>query len=178
MAELYDHLTREIHATNRRVVRAVEELADAQLAWQPGGTTPSIAFNLWHSARWADTGVAAIGGQAQLWELGGYAGRWRLDQGPLGEAQTGTGLTDDQAAGLMLPSKEVLVEYATAVFASQHELLARLTPEQLVADVTAADGNQYVVQGLITTLLMHTGRHLGMIEALKGLQGLRGTATR
>lgn len=175
--ELHDLLKGEIRETNRRIVLAVGDLTNEQLIWQPGGTTPSIAFHLWHSARWADNDRAVITGQAQVWQMEGYADRWRLTDIPLGEADTGTGLSDDQSAGLVLPSKAVLLEYVAAVFVGVDEMLVHLTPDQLASRVTAVDG-QYSVQGLLFTHLTHTSRHLGMIEALKGLQGLTGTATR
>jgi hypothetical protein len=46
--------------THERVLGAVEGLSEEQVAWRPGTSTHSIAWNLWHLARWADTMHAAI----------------------------------------------------------------------------------------------------------------------
>jgi hypothetical protein len=176
--DLHDLLKQEIRETNSRVVRAAEDLTDEQVAWQPGGTIPPIGFHIWHSARWADNDQATISGDEQVWHIGGYAERWRLIGAALGEADTGTGMSDDQSAGLVLPEKLTLLDYVAAVFGRQGVVLNDLTPDQMLSRITAVDGRDYPVQGLLLAHLNHVNRHLGMIEALKGLQGLRGTATR
>jgi len=177
--DLFDQLKGEIQETNLLIVRAVDDLNDEQVAWQPGGTAPSIGFHLWHSARWADSDREAITGQSQIWRKDGYAERWGLASASLlGEADTGTGLSDDQSAAIILPGKHELVSYVEASLAGLETMLDRLPPEQLVSLTAPADGQQTSVQGLLFTILTHINRHLGMIEALKGLQGLKGTATR
>jgi hypothetical protein len=43
--------------------------------------------------------------------------------------------------------------------------------------VTDSDGDSTTLGASIAGQLSHTARHLGMIECLRGIQGLRGTAT-
>ena len=55
--------------------------------------------------------------------------------------------------------------------------LAAIGDEQMHESVTDADGQGVVLGEAIADQLSHTARHLGMIECLRGMQGLRGTAT-
>ncbi|HLF71010.1 MAG TPA: DinB family protein [Dehalococcoidia bacterium] len=177
MADLLDDLKQSIREAHGLLVEAVDGLTDEQLAHRPGGTTPSIAFHLWHSARWADSDQSAISGNPEVWLRDAYAPRWHLADTALGEAGTGTGMSDDQSAGLALPGKTGLLEYVTAAFAAFDAVAGRLTAAQLGDETTASDGTA-TVQARLLVQQTHTNRHLGMIEALKGLQGLHGTATR
>ena len=48
----------------------------------------------------------------------------------------------------------------------------------VVKDLHGADWEQAEIGDMLMDWLKHANRHLGMIECLVGVQGLRGTATR
>jgi hypothetical protein len=108
------------------------------------------------------------------------AGNWGLGGVDLGVEEAGTGLTDGDAGAIPLPDKDVVVGYVTEAFAHLDRVLdgvddsilprtvpaAVLYPSQLQPD-TYADN--------IMIWLQHANTHLGTMQALKGMLGLRGS---
>jgi DinB superfamily len=95
-----DLIRQSYRLTHERVLHLVAALSDAQIAWHPTMTTPSVAFHLWHLARWADHLQAAVPGmhmllgqrlgvRHQIWETDELAGQWQLAHAPLGRYDTG-----------------------------------------------------------------------------------------
>jgi len=192
--------TATIHANYRqtlgRVLQSVDDLTDEQLAWQSGSTAPSIRFHVWHLARWADHLQAAIpamteelgrrlGPGHQVWDVDDLAVQWGLAQASLGFEATGMLLDEDTAMQLHLPNKERLLEYARRAFAAADRAVSAIDDTQFLLrereqfqDADRAKlGQTQTVGNAVLVHLLHNNRHLGMIESLRGLQGLRGTAT-
>jgi hypothetical protein len=177
---------REMHAL---VLAVTADLTEDQLTWQAGSQAPSIRFHLWHLARWADLVqanlpamspalAAEIGGGQEIWEREGLAAAWGLAATDLSFRATGMGLADDAAAHLPLPAQADLLDYATRAFAAVDRAVDAVDDELfLVAGRDLLDREASVGTAILNHLL-HVSRHLGMIEALRGVQGLRGTATR
>jgi hypothetical protein len=179
----------------RRLLAAVAHLDDSQMRARSGNAT-SIAFNLWHVARWADwlqctltsftEGLhLPIGPRDEIWASEGLAARWGLAEAALGNSQTGMGMDDSASAALRLPPKADLVAYAELAFAAVDAVLVALNDDALDAPaviprdrapwITAAEPLTVMYWFLI--YLDHGARHLGMVETLRGIAGLRGTAT-
>ncbi|HEU0072907.1 MAG TPA: DinB family protein [Dehalococcoidia bacterium] len=173
-----EQLKEETFEPIRLLLAAVGGLSDEQGNLRPGGTLPSIAFHVWHSARWADYDCEIYGGVDQVWLSEGFAERWNLQGIDLSDGGTGTGLGDEETAALQLPGRDELLAYASAAFRLLQETVAGLDDTQLASKVDARDGTHRSVQALLFMHLTHVNRHLGMVEAIKGLQGMRGTATR
>ena len=182
--------------THARALQLADDLSDEQLVWRPPGSASSIGFNLWHLARWADHLQAAIPGMTatlsdrlgtrrQLWEVEGIATQWNFDAATLGYAETGMRMDTDAAARLPLPPKERLLDYVRRAFAAAEEAVSAIEDsewleferEQYVEQDRTKLGQRGTVGSAIVTHLAHDNRHLGMIECLRGLQGLSGTAT-
>lgn len=185
--------------THERILESVEDLSEEQLAWQPPFGTHSIAWNLWHLARWADhlqesvsrmtpELASRLGPTQQLWEADGLAERWGWTALSLGFEQTGTHMEAGSAAQLPLPRKDVLLEYVRRAFATADRAVGAIDDQQLYqADETSAQFNAAYhgepaqaegrVGDAVLTHLAHDNRHLGEIEALRGQQGLNGSAT-
>jgi DinB superfamily len=174
--------------THRRVLALVDDLSDDQLAARPTGAAHSIAWNLFHLARWADHVQVRLAGQTsdlsrrlgqrrQIWQVEELAAGWGLDPAELGESETGMLMDQAVAARLALPPRDRLVDYARRAFAASQEAVDAIDDEQLVA-VREDDEPGRVVGETVVTHLGHNNRHLGEIECLRGLLGLRGTATR
>jgi hypothetical protein len=162
----------------RLVREVVADLAEEQLRWQPNPTTPSIRFHLFHIARWGDDLQQEItGADRQLWHAERMAEGWGFDPETLGVGESGELLDDETAMALPLPDRDVLVAYCARVFAAADQALAAVGDEDMRREVTDADGEVTSLGASIVGQLSHTARHLGMIECLRGIQGLHGTAT-
>jgi DinB family protein len=173
--------------THERALALVAELSDEQAAWRPTPGAHSIGFILWHLGRWADhlqatvpTMTAELGGRLgegrQIWEAEGLASAWGLTPASLGHAETGMLMGDDDAATLPLPDRAVLLDYARRAFAAADRAVGAIDDRQAVQP--QAGNPDRTVASAVLTHLTHDNRHLGEIEYLRGLQGLRGTATR
>jgi hypothetical protein len=190
-AVVRDHFLRH----QRRLLAAVAPLDESQLRLRSGNATP-IAFNLWHVARWADwlqctltssvDGLRErIGARDEIWAAEALAARWGLAEATLGSAQTGMGMDDDVSAALPLPPKPELVAYAERAFAAADAMLAAvddvlldalvMVPRERAPWMSSSEPRSVLYWILI--YLDHGARHLGMVEALRGAAGLRGTTT-
>jgi hypothetical protein len=164
--------------TYRWVREVVADLSDEQLRWQPNPTTPSIRFHLFHITRWGDVLLQRLtGADSQIWHDEGIAEHWGFDPAALGVGESGEMLDDETAMALPLPERKVLFAYCDRVFGAVDQALAAVGDEDMRRIVTDSDGVSVPLGVSIAGQLSHTARHLGMIECLRGIQGLRGTAT-
>jgi hypothetical protein len=162
----------------RLVQEVVADLSEEGLRWQPNPTTPSIRFHLFHIARWGDDLQQVItGADRQLWHAEGIAEGWGFDPETLGVGESGEMLDDETAMALPLPDRDVLMAYCDRVFTAVDQALAVVGDEDMRRVVTDSDGEATSLGASIAGQLSHTARHLGMIECLRGIQGMRGTAT-
>jgi hypothetical protein len=171
-----------------------ERMDEAQLLWQAPRSGHSPAFHLWHVARWADHLQAAIGGMTaelgsrlgvrpQVWEQERFAERWGWSGGALGFGETGMSMDDDVAAQLVFPPRDQLLAYLRAAVAAAQEAVRAVDDTQfdaleqeqpLTAGIWVAGST---VGDVILAHVIHSSRHLGMVEALRGVQAGAGTAT-
>jgi hypothetical protein len=179
--------------THQRILNLAEKLSEEQLHWRYTPTGHSIAFHLWHVARWADHLQAAIPGMTpeldhrlgprpQLWEANDLAVRWGFDPDQLGYGATGMTMPDEVAANLPFPSKSELLAYLRQVFVAAEQAVKAIDEREFQAaeqpqPLTEGIWGESVVGDAVVTHLTHTNRHLGMIECLAGLQTGAGTAT-
>ena len=173
---------------HEQVLRLTEDLPEAVLRWQAGPRAPAICFHVWHLARWADKVQASLPSLTpelgrrlavaeEIWVAEALAARWGLTPGQLGGSDTGMGLDDDASAALRLPARDELLAYARRAFATTDQRLAAIDATDLVAPCTDLYGTPNVVGDVLLSHLGHVNRHLGMIVALRGVQGMSGTAT-
>jgi hypothetical protein len=184
---LYDvlHSFQDIHKV---VLNFAEDLNDDQLNWKPEGYSTSIGFHLWHLARESDYLKAAIlkyypnlglgpadGGE--IWASENLAKKWGF---PVEAHETvGTGLSDEVAANLPIPTKDELLVYLRSSYEAIEKFIDLLDTrystfenldEELIKNIQKVRLNLLV-------FLTHDCRHLGMMECLKGLQTGFGSAT-
>ena len=166
---------------------AVGDLDDESFRARPGAKAPSIAFHLWHTARWADAfqgrfgsfapQLARFDGRDQIWDVRELAKAWGLGD-VLGDEATGMGLDDDASAALLLPGKDEVTSYARAAFAAAEDVFRNVDDDELLLPTADFyDEGGWVVLEHFGWHLTHASRHLGMIEGLKGVLGVEGTAT-
>jgi hypothetical protein len=170
-----------------RVIESAERTDEGSFANSVGTRVHSVAWQVWHIARWDDRfaevliektpGLAGqFGRPDQIWTAESLAKRWGLPVGQMGRRDTGTEMDDESADALQLPAKAEVVEYAGRVFARLQTVLKAM-PDAGVFAVMPDDPDGDTYADNIMIYLDHVQRHLGMIEALLGLQGTPGTAT-
>jgi hypothetical protein len=168
-------------------LEAVQELDEVPFRARPGAKAPSIAFHLWHTARWADALQARFGsfapqlarfaGREQIWDARELMDAWGLGT-LLGKEATGMGLDDDASAAISLPAKGEVVSYAREAFAAAEDVLSGVDEAEFFLPTgDFYDEGDWVVLDHYGWHITHASRHLGMIEALKGVLGIRGTVT-
>lgn len=180
-------LVRETAWIHSSLIRVTEELDEQSFHARPSPKAPSIAFHLWHMARWADVFQAAaptlapelrhIGPRHEIWQERQLAVEWGIDV-PLGWKGAGTGLDDDASASLPLPVRAILAAYARDAFDAAEEVLGAIRDDALRIETSNFfDNDRWPLLQHFTWHFGHAARHLGMMEAIKGVLGLRGTAT-
>jgi hypothetical protein len=176
------HIADYYRTRHTLILKVVAGLDEEQIAWRLNRTAPSIAFHVWHVARWADYLQAILAGTGiEIWEQEGLAARWGFRGADLGFAETGLGMDDDASAALPFPGKETLLDYARRAFAQADQVAGAIHADEFyrpVHDRHAVEGEELAAGDAVLNWLVHDSRHLGMIECLVGLQGLHGTATR
>ena len=176
-------LVRFYKLTHERLLKAAEELSPEQFMWSAGPSLHSVAWQLWHAARWDDVfasylhKVSARDPRTQVWERESLADRWSLASGLLGRRDTGTEMTDEAAEEIQFPEQKEVVGYARLAFAYAEEAIGLIPDDQLLAvPKDDPDGDTKLDNAFI--YLEHLSRHLGMIESIRGLQGPAGPSTR
>jgi hypothetical protein len=180
-------LVAEIAFIHGSFLGAVQDLDEERFRSRPGPKAPSIAFHIWHTARWADAlqerfgsfapQLERFGGREQIWDARQLADVWGLGD-RLGEEATGMGLDDDASAALPLPRRDEVASYAQEAFAAAENVLRGVEEDELFLPTGDFYGEgDWVVLDHFGWHLTHASRHLGMIEALRGVLDVRGTAT-
>ena len=184
-------LARQYHRCHEAALAMVDELSEDQFRWRPSRGPQSIGWNLWHIARWDDylaevlvkhtPSLGHLGPARQVWMVGNIATRWGLDSVDLGLEDGGTSLTDLQAASMTFPSKEAVIDYAAEAFdhleAILPELDDSLIPQVLPTVTTEAFPTHDPYGVTVMEMFRHACEHLGTMQALKGMLGLRGSVT-
>ena len=173
--------------TQERILTVSGDLSTSEFAqrWEHAN---SIAFDVWHCARWADhlqsllplmlPELERLGSRPQIWEREKLAAAWGFDPAELGDSETGMGIDEAIADRLAMPPKEAVVQYAQCAFESAWEATAQLHDVELPMDAMVNGKPSGTVAGWVIGYYEHDNRHLGMIELRRGLLGRRGTATR
>ncbi len=174
--------------SQRNLVAAVRATDPANLHRRPGPRAPSIAFHAWHMARWADRYQATlptsaaptdVDGSREIWIRDDVVGPWGLRDISLGDfGGTGAGLDDEASAALPLPDASALLDYMTATFGAFEDRV-RAIDDDAVLDIVYVDlyGDESTIADSIANATSHADRHLGMIEALRGVLGDPETVT-
>ena len=181
-------LARNYRIAHDRVLKVVDDLSTEQFDRPLHKAVHSIGWQLWHIARWDDRFCEvlveklpeAVGGHrtpSQIWNAEALTERWGLPAGTMGARDTGTSMDDEAAEQMRLPGKDAVVDYARRVFAVLDELIGSISDELLVSALPGDPDRESAGQNVMY-YLDHVNRHLGMIEAMKGLQGVEGSATR
>src|ERR1700674_2513007 len=163
--------------THERLLKVAEELSPEQFAWSGGPSLHSVAWQLWHAARWDDVFASyfhralAQDPRTQVWERESLANRWSLASGSMGRRDTGSQMSDQSAEEIRFPDQKEVVGYARLAFAYAEEAITLVADDQLLAPPKADPGGDTQLDNALI-YLEHLSRHLGMIESIRGLQGV------
>jgi hypothetical protein len=158
----------------------VEGLTPDQLRWQPEGHDTSIVFAIWHAYRAADELVhSMVMRRPGVFGSQGWASRLPVEQ--TGATPFGNGATREQIAKIDLPIGELLA-YAKAVGESINAYLASLTEDQAAEEVALPfftgvyPGVDHMsrAETIAFFAIGHTSEHLGEVQFIKGLMGMKG----
>jgi DinB superfamily len=178
LLRLASRLQQERRECHRRVLALLDDLTEEQIQWRPGPHAPATGFHAWHLGRWADHDANLIDGRPQVWKVRDLAAAWGIRAAPLGEDDTGTEMADDASEAIIWPDKASLVAYVRTAFESLDGAIGDLTAESLSRPVQNPQTDGQTIMDSLFAYQTHDNRHLGMIEAIRGFLGLRGTATR
>jgi hypothetical protein len=177
---LSESLLRSYKLAHTRLLTAAEGLSPEQFARSAGPTIHSTAWQLWHAARWDDVFASylhrafARDPRTQVWERESLAARWSLTPETLGRRDTGTEMSDEMAEAVRFPEQKEVVSYARLAFAYTEEGITLIPNDRLLAvEKDDPDGDSLLDNVLIYA--EHLSRHLGMIEAIRGLQSSAGS---
>jgi hypothetical protein len=95
----------------------------------------------------------------------------------MGRRDTGTEMSDQAAEEMRFPGQKEVVGYARQAFAYAEEGI-ELIPDALLLAVAKDDPDGDTQLDNVLIYLEHLSRHLGMIESIRGLEGLVGSTTR
>jgi len=161
---------RQLHGSYKD---AVSDLSDEQLHWRANERGHTAAFVLWHYYRTEDNIIQfVLQRKPTVWLDRGLDEKFGLHR-----TAQGTGMTLEEAQALRLSPKEDFLAYMDAVAKATDEFLAGLDDEALEATTTVKPLGEMPLKNAIGNMcLTHGFNHLGEIQHLRGLQGLRGMA--
>ncbi len=193
-----------IQWTHKSLLATTGALPAEQFLAQPSPTSPPIGWHLFHVARWADRMQASFGPHVsaalaaacypgEVWVQDGLARIWGLEAKRLGFLETGAGMRIEDVAAVVAVGQQHLFDYAGQVFALADQTCAGLTPAEFAqtrrsilprfqptptGELLYQGEEEGDVAGDVIFHISHAGRHLGMIEALRGAMfALSGTAS-
>lgn len=161
--------------------------------------SPPIGWHLWHMARFADRLQSklsyvidgAMG--TEIWYQDSVSTKWNVLADNLGVFESGMGQAHVQAQTTIIQAGQTaVVDYARVAFKVCDANIKKLTETDfdktyhgvLDYDLDAKTGKVWAVESKESTVAQdlifhatHGSRHMGMMEALRGLLGTAGTVT-
>lgn len=152
---------------------AIADLTSEQIHWRANDNGCPIAFILWHYVRTEDNIIKFV---LQRKPTAWLEGEWNQKFG-LDRIAQGTGMSLQEARALRINSKEAFQQYMQTVWRATEEFLAARDDSYLQQTTTVKPlGEIPILNAIGDMCLTHGCTHLGEIQHLRGLQGLRGMA--
>ncbi|HUF54320.1 MAG TPA: DinB family protein [Dehalococcoidia bacterium] len=159
---------RQLHASYDE---GLADLTSDQLHWRANDSGQPIAFIVWHYVRTEDNIIQFVLQQKPtVWIDGGWYEKFGLHR-----TAQGTGMSLEDAQGLRIESLEDWGAYQSAVWKATDEFLANADDAILDRRTTVKPLGEMPVRNAIGMMcLTHGFTHLGEVQHLRGLMGLRG----
>ena len=153
--------------------KALADLTTEQIHFRPDGQGNHIAFIVWHYVRTEDNIVQFVlqNRKPTVWVAGGFDQKFSLPR-----TAQGTGMSASEAAQLQLPAMEQWLDYQRGVWQATDTWLGSLADGDLQRLVNFRPfGEVSVMTALRIPVVNHGFMHLGQVQHLRQLQGLRGS---
>jgi hypothetical protein len=152
---------------------SIADLDEEQLNWRAGERGMPLSFILWHYVRTEDNIVNfVLQGKPTQWLAGGWNERFGLPK-----AAQGTGMSPDEARALRIGPLKDWQAYQSSVWQATEAYLDTLDDAALAELSTVKPLGEMPKENAIGMMcLTHGFTHLGEIQHLRGLMGLRGMA--
>lgn len=152
---------------------AIGDLTPEQMHWRANDNGQPISFVLWHYVRTEDNIIQfVLQRKSTVWLDGGWDQKFGLHR-----TGQGTGMTLQEAQALRLEPKADWEQYMRDVWAATDTYLGNADDDFLQQMTTVKPLGDMPIQNAIGNMcLTHGFTHLGEIQHLRGLQGLRGMA--
>jgi len=197
MNKLEHHLKERNRLVHAWLIKAGESVSAAQFVKVFSPDAPPIGWHLWHMARFADRLQAKLGEVTEgtvgpeVWESHDLLAVWGVDGEKLGVFASGMGQSHEDAQSTIAHvGKESIITYAQVSFKACDQRILSLKSadfeqayfgildygyDAATGRVWATEPNQSSVAQDLVFHAAHGSRHMGMMEALKGLLGTAGT---
>ena len=158
----------------------VQGLTPAQLRWQPDGHDTTIIFAIWHTYRAADELISGlVMHRPSVFAAQDWTGRLSVET--LGVTPFGNGATREQIGSVDINIEDVLA-YAKAVGEQINTYLGSISEEEAASEVALpfftgtypGVDRMSRLETIAFFAIGHTSEHLGEVQFLKGLMGLKG----
>lgn len=158
----------------------LDGLTGEQRRWQPEGQDTSVNFAIWHSYRAADEICHGMVMQRpSVYTTENWAERLPVME--MGATPFGNGFSREQIGRLDFDPAQ-LTAYASAVGRSLADWVSEASDEEASAEVAfpffakVYPGYDHMskLEAVTFFAIAHTAEHLGEVQLIRGLQGLRG----
>ena len=173
MSTLVDFIRSSLRQLHGSYNDAIADLSLEQLHWRASDNGCPIAFILWHYYRTQDNVIQYfLQSKPTVWLEEGWDKKFGLDR-----ILQGTGMSLADAQALRIKSEEDFLAYMDGVAKATDAFLAGMDDAALEQTTTVKPVGEMPISNAIGTMcLTHGFTHLGEIQHLRGLQGLRGMA--
>ena len=198
MKQTTTHFLKErIYLVHSWLIRAGEAVTIDQFVHAFSQDAPPIGWHLWHMARFADRLQAKLAlvtdGSAglELWHRDEIPSQWNLSSDRLGVFESGMGQAHADALATTVRAGQIaIMDYADAVFKTCNDTTGKLADSDFervyygvrdfgydgeTGKVWATEPEESTVAQDLIFHASHGCRHMGMMEALRGLLGTAGT---
>ena len=170
---LVEFITAEIHRLHAMLDAATRDLTPEQWHAIPGAspTANHLAFEMWHYVRTEDNIVRFIlqNRRPTVWMEGKWAERLNLPP-----VTQGTGMSAADAQALRITDFDAFGEYKHDVYASTDDWLSNPDESTFGSIVTVKPlGEMPAIRALGQVVMTHGFTHLGEIELMRTLMGLK-----
>lgn len=150
---------------------AIADLSPEQMHWRATDTGLPISFILWHYVRTEDNIIQfVLQHKPTVWIEDGWNDKFSLHR-----TAQGTGMSLEDAQNLRIDSLDDWRSYQTAVWQKTDDFLAAADDEMLAQTTTVKPLGEMPVQNAIGMMcLTHGFTHLGEVQHVRGLLGLKG----
>lgn len=158
----------------------VKDLTADQLRWQPQGHDTSIVFAIWHAYRATDELLhSLLMARPSVFVSEGWSDRLPVSE--TGRTPFGNGASREQIGRIDLDI-DSLLEYAKSVGRSVNGYVASITDQEakeeislpFFAGVYPSVDRMSRVETVAFFAIGHVSEHLGEVQFIKGLLGLKG----